>query len=84
MERAHVFDQLMQYLASKINLSVEDIPLNESLLTRGLLDSFGVVELLEFMETTFDIKIPDRDVTQQKLGSVNKMVDYIVSRRTSR
>jgi len=51
------------------------------LLETGILDSFGIVELITFIECEFDLAIPDEDVTKEKLGSILKMAEYIYQRR---
>lgn len=55
----------------------DSIPLDESLLELGVLDSYGVVELVSFMETAWSIAIEDAEITKAKMGSINKMVALI-------
>lgn len=55
----------------------QEIPRDQSLLEAGVLDSFGIVEMITFVETEFDISIPDEDMTKEKLGSIRKMAVYI-------
>jgi acyl carrier protein len=55
----------------------QTIPLDESLLEAGILDSFGIVEMLTFIESEFDVTIPDEDITKEKLGSIRKMARYV-------
>lgn len=57
----------------------QEIPLKESLLETGILDSFGIVEMMTFIESEFDIEIPDEDMNQEKLGSIKKMALYVAS-----
>ena len=56
---------------------IKDIPLDKSLLTEGILDSFAIIELVEFIEVNWSIKIEDDDFTSEKMGSINKMVKLI-------
>ena len=45
---------------------------------KGLgLDSIDVLELVVNIEKTFGVQIPDREVGQQVLQSVNTLVDYL-------
>jgi acyl carrier protein len=59
------------------------IPLEESLLETGILDSFGIVEMLTFVESQFDLQIPDGDMTKEKLGSIRKMAHYVRERKAA-
>lgn len=55
----------------------QEIPLEQSLLEAGILDSFGIVEMITFVESEFDLSIPDEDMTKEKLGSIRKMALYV-------
>ncbi len=59
----------------------QTIPLDESLLEAGILDSFGIVEMLTFVESKFDLSIPDEDMTKDKLGSIRRMAQYVHQRK---
>lgn len=59
----------------------QPIPIDVSLLEAGLIDSYGVVELLSFIETNWNIKISDEEVTKDNLGSINKMCHFIIKKQ---
>jgi len=48
----------------------------------GILDSMGVMELIEFIEEEFGVSIGEDDITEENLGSIAAIGDY-VSRRAS-
>ncbi len=73
-----VREDLVNYVFSKSDLdSIDEIPLNKSLLSEGILDSLGILELCEFIEENWNIKIEDEDFTQDTLGSIEKMTNYV-------
>lgn len=51
----------------------------ESLLEAGLIDSTGVLELVNFIETKFQIKMADADIVPEKLDSIKAIVQYVQS-----
>ena len=51
------------------------------MLETEILDSFGIVELITFIECVFDLAISDEDVTKEQLESILKMAEYIYQRR---
>ena len=57
------------------------IPLDQSLVELGVLDSYGVVELVSFLESNWSITIADSEITREKMGSINKMVSLIQGKR---
>jgi len=72
---------ILNYLKSSVLLNPEEeIPLDRSLLEAGILDSYGIVDLLTFIEGEFGLAIPDEDITKEKMGSIRKMANYIVAR----
>ena len=69
-----IFDELLDYVFSKSDLdNKNDIPLDKSLLAEGILDSYGIIELVEFIEENWSINIEDNEFTLEKMGSINKM-----------
>jgi acyl carrier protein len=54
-------------------------PLSESasLLEGGLIDSPRVMELIQFLETTFAIRIADDEILPENLDSINRIVGYV-------
>jgi len=47
------------------------IPHDKSLLQLGLIDSFAFLELVEFIEKKFKVKIRDDEITLERFGSLN-------------
>ena len=53
------------------------------LIERGVVDSFGVHEIVGFLEATFSIKVEDADITPENLGSICAMVRYVLGKKTA-
>jgi acyl carrier protein len=75
MERKSV---LIDYIKNDImrnrNAKLSD---DEDLLSSGILDSLGILQLVAFIEKSFGIRIPDEDVVFDNFQSVNAIVDYL-------
>lgn len=56
---------------------------DDSFIEMGLIDSTGVLELVEFLETRFGFKIPDVELVPENLDSVSAIVAF-VQRKTGR
>lgn len=48
-----------------------------SLVEAGIVDSTGILEIVHFIEDTFDIAIPDHEITTANLDSVAKIATYV-------
>ena len=52
----------------------------DSLFDQGVLDSFGLLEFIGFLEETFGIKISDEDLTPERFATIEKIREYLESR----
>lgn len=48
-----------------------------SLLEAGIIDSTGVLELVSFIEETFDLEVADEDMIPENLDSIANVVTYL-------
>jgi acyl carrier protein len=72
--------RIVDYLKDAVLLDPsKEVPLDRSLVETGILDSYGIVDLLTFIEGEFGLAIPEKDITREKLGSIRKMAIYIRS-----
>ncbi len=53
------------------------IPMNESLVELGYMDSFGVIDVVTYLENKWKVKIQDNEITKEQFGSVIKMANLI-------
>lgn len=58
----------------------ENVPLDVSLIEVGLLDSYGIIELIAFIEHTWKIEITPKDFTVEQMGSISKMAKLIAEK----
>jgi acyl carrier protein len=79
MQHERIVHELLDYIYTTNPVAEErkPLPLDESLYELGVLDSFGVVELVSFIETHWSIQILDSEITKEKFGGVNKMAALI-------
>jgi acyl carrier protein len=53
---------------------------DSSFLEEGIIDSVGVMELVAFLETTFNFRVEDEEIIPENLDSVNKLTVYVQSK----
>ncbi len=63
------------YARPDLHLEIED-----DLLGQGIIDSMGVMELIEFLQNEFSVTVPDQDLTEQNLGTIGAITRYITER----
>jgi len=55
----------------------------ESLLDRGVIDSTGILEVIMFLEETFNIDIADKEMIRDNLDSVDNISGFLKSKLTA-
>ncbi|HUS12728.1 MAG TPA: acyl carrier protein [Pyrinomonadaceae bacterium] len=73
-------DQIQQVLG-KISKTPLPAHASDSLFDAGVLDSFSLVDLVAGLEQKFGIKIPDSDLNPRQFDSVERIEQYLQSRR---
>ena len=64
---------------SELTTLVDD----DSFLEEGIIDSVGVLELVAFLEETFNFRVEDEEIIPENLDSVNRLVVFVQSRLAS-
>ena len=73
-------DQIQQIL-QKISRTPLPAQASDSLFDTGVLDSFSLVDLVAGLEQAFHIKIPDSDLNPRQFDSIERIEQYLQSRR---
>ena len=70
---------LIQYLknGNPVLAKLKDIPMNDSLVELGYIDSFGIIDLVTYFENKWKVQIENEEITKDNFGSINKMVNLI-------
>ena len=73
---------IRRFLAENFLLSDEEFPYPDdaSLLENGVVDSTGVLELIQFLESTFRIEIADKEAVPGNLDSVQNLLTFLAGK----
>ncbi len=76
--------QVREFIASSYLFGdVSRMPADtDSLLETGVLDSTGVLELIEFLEEEFGFTVEDSETVPENLGSITGITNYVASKRS--
>jgi len=55
-----------------------------SLVEEGIVDSTGILELVEFLEYHFDIEVSEAETVPENLGSISNLTRFVMSKRSVR
>ena len=74
-------EKIRQYLAETLLIEFSDDPAgvreDANLFESGLIDSFGFVQLVAFLEKQFEIKISDDEMLSDSLSSFAKIRSFV-------
>ncbi len=56
---------------------------DDSFMETGMIDSTGILELVRFLESRYEIKVADEELIPDNLDSINKIVAFIQSKKSS-
>ena len=79
--RADVIEFVVtNYLFGDVSRTPKD---DEPLVESGIIDSTGILELIEFLESHFDIEVTEGETVPANLGSVAALTEFVASKRVA-
>lgn len=78
-------EKIIDFISNDILGNRPDVQIGpeDDILMSGLIASMEVIRLVEFLENTFEIKIPPQDMNIDNFISVAAMAGYVASQRAS-
>jgi acyl carrier protein len=75
--------QIRSYIMGNYLFTADDSELQDadSLMLRGIIDSTGAMEMILFLEETFEITVAEEEMVPENLDSVDKIVDFMDRKR---
>lgn len=59
----------------------DDLAAEQSLFDAGILDSIGVLSLVTWLETEFDILVDEDEVVPENIDGIGPLIRYVESKR---
>ena len=80
MTREIIIKVLVDYvLASHPSAyTAETLPTDSSLVEAQVIDSYGIVEMIAFIEGTWGLTVEDDEITRENIGSIEKMAALVI------
>jgi acyl carrier protein len=79
VHRREMKEVLRRYITESFlpQAGIETFNDSDSFMEKGIIDSTGVLELLQFIEGEFEIKVDDKEVIPDNLDSLQKLTQFI-------
>lgn len=79
MDEYTIREALREYIVNELIRDPDyELANDEHIITDGLMDSLSLAELGVFVETEFDVYIPDTDLTVEKMDTLDQMVARVL------
>lgn len=80
MDKKKVLGKLRGFVTTELMQNPSyDLKEDEQLFSTGTLDSFAIAQIGVFIETEFDLYIPDPDMTVENMDTVGLMADSVIA-----
>ncbi|MGC9057397.1 MAG: acyl carrier protein [Candidatus Saccharicenans sp.] len=71
-------DEVRKFIVEKFLFNCTDqLDDNMSLIETNTVDSVGILEIVSFIESRFNLKVEDEELTAENLDSINKIARFI-------
>jgi acyl carrier protein len=81
-DRPTILATIRTYIADWFRDGREDgLEAETPLVTSGIVDSAGVVEVVEFLERRFGVRLTDADISLRNCNTLQGLSDLVLSRR---
>lgn len=61
-----------------------DLGENDSLVENGIVDQTGILELVLFVEDTYNFQVPESDLTPENFDTISNIASYVHHRLSAR
>lgn len=70
--------KIIAFIKDEISMeAIDDIGLEEDLLGTGILDSMGMMKLIDFIEKELELSIPENDLTVENFMTLGRIEVYL-------
>lgn len=70
-------NKIKEFLENNFLIDFDEIEANQNLFESGFIDSYGFIELINFLENEFGITVQDEELVNGTLISLSSITNYI-------
>jgi acyl carrier protein len=82
---SEIISVITQFIRENFIAGRSDVTLDpdQSLIESGIMDSTGVLELVEFLESTYGIRVEDEELVPENLETINNILKFLQTKGVS-
>jgi acyl carrier protein len=78
-----ILSTIHDYLITEFAADRESFAPGENLLAQGIIDSMGILKLVEFLEQTFGIQTEDEEMVPENFESLDALCAFVQRKRSA-
>lgn len=75
-----IHEAIRQYIAKAALIDHEAVQSETLIFEQGLLDSMGLLFLIEFIKTEFNVDVTDNELSKQNFETVNNISSFVYNK----
>ena len=77
-------DPIMEFIKNQLvrEKTMKNIGRGDDLIESGIIDSLGILKLLEFLESKYSIHISDEELIPENFESIESIESFIIRKKT--
>lgn len=79
-----IANEIRDYIRTQLATDVPDIDLDCNLWTDGHLDSTAILELVLWLESTFEVTVENEDLTPENFATIRNIEEFVQRARQHR
>ena len=84
MDNNDIQTQVRAFITSNFYVSnPTTLAADASLLEQGIIDSTGILEVIGFLESTFDITVEDAELLPENLDSIQRIGEFVARKQSA-
>lgn len=72
-----------EFLVNEFGADRDSFSLEENLLAQGIIDSMGILKLVEFLESRFEISVAEDEMVPEHFESIAALRAFVASKRAA-
>lgn len=77
----NIKSEVKDYIKSASLAEIDEVKDTELIFENGLLDSMGLLFLIEFLDENFGVKVSDEELNPSNFESINTIVSFVSNKK---
>lgn len=79
--RESITAELKEFIVNTFpRMDDEELSESDQLLEEGIVDSLGILEIVAYIQTNYNVRVNDEDITAENFDTVKNIAEYITGK----